>query len=350
MVMRSVVWSRVGRLVPCAALALLTLASSEPAQARYRHYFYRQHGVHHQRARPARYAAEVAGVGSNFAAMVVDANSGKTLYAVNEDAPRHPASITKVMTLFLLFEELDKGSMRLDTPLTVSSHAAAQSPTKLGLRPGATITVENAIKAIVTKSANDMAVAVAENIAGDEGTFAQAMTRKARSLGMNHTDYVNASGLPDNRQITTARDLTILGRAIRERFPRYYRYFSTTSFTYAGSYMPNHNHLLGPRRRHGRDQDRIYQRLRVQPADLGQPGRPAYRVGGARRPHGREPRSRDADAHRGPYRGGFGDAEHPHRRRDADRGTRRGAEPYGEPASGRPSAAPPSGRPRPRGR
>ncbi len=182
---------------------------------------------------------------TNFAAMVVDANSGRTLYAVNEDAPRHPASITKVMTLYLLFEELENGRMRLDSPLTVSSHAAAQSPTKLGLRPGSTISVENAIKAIVTKSANDMAVTVAENIAGDEPTFAEAMTQKAHALGMSHTFYHNASGLPDMRQITTARDLTILGRSIRERFPRYYHYFSTPSFTYAGSFMPNHNHLLG---------------------------------------------------------------------------------------------------------
>ena len=248
MVMRSVLGSRVGRLVPCAAMALLVLTSSDPAQARYRRFFYVHHAAYHQRvhvAHAARSGGASAAEPGNFAAMVVDANSGRTLYAVNEDAPRHPASITKVMTLYLLFEELDKGAMRLDTPLTVSSHAAAQSPTKLGLRPGSTITVENAIKAIVTKSANDMAVAVAESIAGDEPTFAAAMTRKARALGMNHTDYVNASGLPDMRQITTARDLTILGRAIRERFPRYYRYFSTTSFTYAGSFMPNHNHLLG---------------------------------------------------------------------------------------------------------
>ena len=251
MVTRNVNWSNIGRLLPGAALVLMTLTAGTPAEARFRHWYYVRHtharwayaprAYHH--ARPAR-ASFTSNVGSNFAAMVVDANSGRTLYAVNEDAPRHPASITKVMTLYLLFEELEKGRLRLDSPLSVSAHAAAQAPTKLGLRAGSTITVENAIKAIVTKSANDMAVTVAENLAGDEGTFAEAMTQKAHALGMTHTFYHNASGLPDMRQLTTARDLTILGRAIRERFPRFYHYFSTPSFTYAGSYMVNHNHLM----------------------------------------------------------------------------------------------------------
>ncbi len=247
MVTRNVNWLNVGRFVPCAALTLIALVSADPAQARHRHRFFPRfshsyRGFHTPHVGRTSFARSV---GANFAAMVVDANSGRTLYAVNEDAPRHPASITKVMTLFLLFEELEKGRMRLDTPLTVSTHAAEQAPTKLGLRPGSSITVENAIKAIVTKSANDMAVAVAENIAGDEPTFADAMTQRAHALGMSHTFYHNASGLPDMRQLTTARDLTILGRAIRERFPRYYHFFSTPSFTYAGSFMPNHNRLLG---------------------------------------------------------------------------------------------------------
>ncbi len=250
MVMRNVKVLSLGRFVSCAALSLLAVGStSGPVQARWHHYHRRAHVVaryHH--AAPATHAARInigSYVGTNYAAMVVDANTGRTLYAVNEDAPRHPASLTKVMTLYLLFEELEKGRLRLDSPLTVSAHAAAQAPTKLGLRPGSVITVENAIKAIVTKSANDMAVTVAENIAGSEPSFAEAMTAKARQLGMTHTFYHNASGLPDMRQITTARDLTILGRAIRERFPRYYHYFSTPSFTYAGMTMVNHNHLLG---------------------------------------------------------------------------------------------------------
>jgi D-alanyl-D-alanine carboxypeptidase len=180
-----------------------------------------------------------------FAAIVVDAKTGKTLYAKNEDALRHPASITKVMTLYLLFEQLDKGRYRLDSPLKISAHAAAQAPTKLGLEPGETITVDDAIKALVTKSANDIACAIAENVAGSEESFAEMMTRKARALGMSRTVFTNASGLPDAEQVTTARDLAILARAVQDRFPRYYPYFSTHSFRYGGAVIRNHNKLLG---------------------------------------------------------------------------------------------------------
>ena len=180
-----------------------------------------------------------------FAAMVVDGGTGRTLFADHENDLRHPASITKVMTLYLLFEKLRSGEMHLGDRIGVSRHAASMSPTNLGLRPGSTSAGEDAIKAIVTKSANDMAVAVAEAIGGDERSFADLMTNKAHALGMSRTQYVNASGLPDARQLTTARDLTVLGRAIHENFPTYYRFFSTPSFTYAGQVMPNHNHLLG---------------------------------------------------------------------------------------------------------
>jgi D-alanyl-D-alanine carboxypeptidase len=180
-----------------------------------------------------------------FASIVVDGNSGAVLHAANADALRHPASLTKIMTLYLLFERLDAGRIRLDAPLNISEHAAEQAPTKLGLKPGHTIAVEDAIKAVVTKSANDAAVAIAENLAGGEEEFAKAMTQKARALGMNRTIYVNASGLPDDGQVTTARDQALLGRAIQERFPRYYRYFSTEEFVYHGNAMRNHNHLLG---------------------------------------------------------------------------------------------------------
>ncbi len=220
-------------------LTLAMMAMTGEAQAR------RHHG--HARAHMANHGARhhVSLVDSpKFSAMVVDANSGRTLYAVAENELRHPASITKVMTLYLLFEKLQSGEMSLDTRIDVSRHAAAQAPTKLGLRAGSTIRVEDAIKSIVTKSANDMAVAVAESIGGDEPSFASLMTRKAHALGMSRTVYVNASGLPDDRQLTTARDLTLLGRAIKENFPTYYRFFSTPSFTYAGSYMANHNHLM----------------------------------------------------------------------------------------------------------
>ena len=149
------------------------------------------------------------------------------------------------MTLYLLFERLDAGKMKLDTEMPVSEHASEQAPTKLGLRPGQTIRVEDAIKGLVTRSANDAAVVIAEAIAGDEDDFAKLMTRKARALGMTRTVYRNASGLPDDDQVTTARDQSTLGRAIQDRFPRYYRYFSTEAFNYHGQSIRNHNHLLG---------------------------------------------------------------------------------------------------------
>ncbi len=194
---------------------------------------------HHARAHHAEAYAPPS------AAIVVDGNSGGELYASNADAQRHPASLTKIMTLYLLFERLEAGRIRLDTPLKVSEHASDQAPTKLGLKPGQTIAVEDAIKAVVTKSANDAAVAIAENLGGDEESFARLMTQKARALGMARTTYVNASGLPNDDQLTTARDQALLGRVIQERFPRYYRYFSTEAFVYHGSAMRNHNHLLG---------------------------------------------------------------------------------------------------------
>jgi D-alanyl-D-alanine carboxypeptidase len=180
-----------------------------------------------------------------FSSIIVDGNSGATLSSTSPDASRHPASLTKIMTLYLLFERLDAGRMKLDTEMAVSEHASEQAPTKLGLRPGQTIRVEDAIKGLVTRSANDAAVVIAEAIAGNEDDFAKQMTRKAHMLGMSKTVYRNASGLPDDEQVTTARDQSTLGRAIQDRFPRYYRYFSTASFTFRGHSIANHNHLLG---------------------------------------------------------------------------------------------------------
>jgi D-alanyl-D-alanine carboxypeptidase len=177
--------------------------------------------------------------------MVVDVKTGRTLHAVNEDALRHPASITKVMTLYMLFEQMERGRFRMDTPLRVSAYAAARPPSKIGVEAGETIDVEDAIRALITKSANDVAVVVAENLAGDEDTFAEQMTRRARSLGMTRTVFRNASGLPDPQQVTTARDLTILARAIQERFPRYFHLFQTRHFEWAGRNHRNHNKLLG---------------------------------------------------------------------------------------------------------
>ena len=180
-----------------------------------------------------------------YADIVVDANSGAVLHATNPDARRHPASLTKIMTLYLLFEQLEAGKLKLDSSLKVSAEAAGQAPTKLGLKPGSTLAVDDAIKGMVTRSANDAAVVVAEAIAGNEADFAKLMTRKAQALGMKGTVYKNASGLPDDNQVTTARDQSMLGRAIQERFPRYYKYFSIRSFTFRGQSIANHNHLLG---------------------------------------------------------------------------------------------------------
>ncbi len=180
-----------------------------------------------------------------YAGIVVDAKTGKTLYQSAADAPRYPASVTKVMTLYILFEELEAGRLKLNSRLTVSKHAAAAVPTKLGLKAGSTIRVEDAIKALVTLSANDMARTIAEAISGTESQFAQRMTKTARALGMSRTTYKNASGLPDRGQVTTVRDQARLGIAIYEHFPDYYEFFQTRVFKYNGRRYGNHNQLLG---------------------------------------------------------------------------------------------------------
>jgi len=197
------------------------------------------------RRRHKRHHAAVSSYSPAFSSIIVDANSGGTLQATSADSLRHPASLTKIMTLYLLFERLESGKLKLDSPMDVSVHASQQAPTKLGLRPGQTIRVEDAIKGLVTRSANDAAVVIAETIGGDEDDFAKAMTRKARALGMSKTTYKNASGLPDDDQVTTARDQATLGRAIQDRFPKYYRYFATEAFNYKGHSIRNHNKLLG---------------------------------------------------------------------------------------------------------
>jgi D-alanyl-D-alanine carboxypeptidase len=217
-----------------ATITTAVIFTNDTADARrHRH---RQHARHHE-SRPS--------YSPSFASIIVDGNSGAVLTANNPDASRHPASLTKIMTLYLLFERLDAGKIKLDTEMDVSEHASEQAPTKLGLRPGQTIKVEDAIKGLVTRSANDAAVVIAEAIAGDEDDFAGLMTRKARALGMTRTVYRNASGLPNDAQVTTARDQSTLGRAIQDRFPRYYRYFSTSAFNYHGRSIRNHNKLLG---------------------------------------------------------------------------------------------------------
>jgi D-alanyl-D-alanine carboxypeptidase len=180
-----------------------------------------------------------------YAAIVIDDKTGKVLHEASADEPRHPASLTKIMTLYLLFEQLESGKLKSDTPLPISAFAASQRPTKLGLKADQTLKVDDAIRGLVTKSANDAAVVVAEALGGSEEEFAKLMTAKAKTLGMAGTVYVNASGLPAEEQITTARDQALLGRAIQHRFPGYYRYFATPSFHYRGKEMRNHNGLLG---------------------------------------------------------------------------------------------------------
>jgi len=229
------------RLARVGVFGLLTVTTAvifttDAAEAR-RH---RRHYAHHRVQRDVSESSS-----PKFASIIVDGNSGTVLQSNSPDGIRHPASLTKIMTLYLLFERLESGKMKLDTEMPVSQHAADQDPTKLNLRAGQTIRVEDAIKGLVTRSANDAAVVIAEAIAGDEDDFATMMTRKARSLGMSKTVYRNANGLPNDEQVTTARDQATLGRAIQERFPRYYRYFATSTFNWRGQSIRNHNHLLG---------------------------------------------------------------------------------------------------------
>lgn len=230
--------SRLARVGIFGLLAVTTavIFTTDVAEARR----YRRHYAHHRVQRDASESYS-----PQFASIIIDGNSGAVLQATSPDGLRHPASLTKIMTLYLLFERLESGKMKLDTEMPVSQHAADQDPTKLNLRAGQTIRVEDAIKGLVTRSANDAAVVIAEAIAGDEDDFAAMMTRKARALGMSKTVYRNANGLPNDEQVTTARDQATLGRAIQERFPRYYRYFSTTTFNWHGESIRNHNHLLG---------------------------------------------------------------------------------------------------------
>ena len=186
-----------------------------------------------------------AAANSKYAAIVVDANTGKTLFASSADAPRYPASLTKMMTLYLVFEALESGKISKNTKVPFSKNAAAEPPTKLGVRAGGSVTVETVILSLVTKSANDASTAIGELLAGSEAAFARQMTTKARQLGMTATIFRNANGLPNGAQHTTARDMATLGIALREHYPQYYDYFSTRSFTYNKRRMGNHNRLLG---------------------------------------------------------------------------------------------------------
>lgn len=184
-------------------------------------------------------------VPSKYSAIVVDTATGKVLYEVSPDTHRYPASLTKMMTLYVMFEELERGRFKLSTPLRVSALAQRQSPTKLGLRAGETISVEDAIKGLITRSANDAAAVIAENVAGSVPSFADRMTRTARAIGMTNTRFRNANGLPDPGQFTSARDMMKLGVALQVRFPQYYPLFSIRSYNFRGRTIGSHNNLLG---------------------------------------------------------------------------------------------------------
>jgi D-alanyl-D-alanine carboxypeptidase len=180
-----------------------------------------------------------------YAAIVIDGNTGKVLHAENAYERRHPASLTKKMTLYMVFEALRSGKITLNTRFPVSFFAAKQAPSKLGLKVGDSISVEAIIKALVTKSANDAAVVIAEGLSGSLAKFVQTMNKKAKQLGMNSTQFYNSTGLPDRRQVTTAMDMATLAQALYDDFPEYYHYFRTKSFDYLGVSHRNHNRMLG---------------------------------------------------------------------------------------------------------
>ncbi|WP_296744395.1 D-alanyl-D-alanine carboxypeptidase family protein [Mesorhizobium sp.] len=203
-------------------------------------------------AAPPESVLNVPAPAQRYAAIVIDASTGKTLFEVNSTAQRYPASLTKMMTLYMLFEAMQSGRVTKETQIPVSEHAASQPPTKLRFRRGETIDVDSAIRAMVVKSANDVAVAVGEYLGGgSEDQFAAMMTAKARQLGMTGTSFRNACGLPDDGQVTTARDMAVLGLALERRFPQHFHYFSESDFMFRGRLVRGHNDMLG--RVHGVD-------------------------------------------------------------------------------------------------
>lgn len=179
-----------------------------------------------------------------YAAFLADADTGEILYSRQADMERFPASITKVMTLYIVFERLAAGTIKLDDRVVMSRYAASQAPSKLGLRAGQSLSVDQAIRSLATKSANDVAVALAEHVSGTEGAFAELMTTRAKELGMKNTRFVNAHGLPNSRQITTARDIYLLSQATIRDFPQYYAYYQQREFVFGKKVLRNHNHLL----------------------------------------------------------------------------------------------------------
>jgi len=248
---------RVGRLpsplvaIGMTMMALLWLVAATPVDAQTRTTVARGNTattVQKATPRKARRTATPAIVNPTYprdAMLVIDAESGQELEAASADEQRHPASLTKIMTLYLAFEALDSGKLKLGDRMPVSVHAMSMSPSKLGVHAGTNLAVRDAIMGLITRSANDAAVVIAEQLAGDETTFAQTMTQKARQLGMTNTTFRNASGLPDPAQVTTARDLATLAKAMLRDFPHYYPLFSVQEYVFGGRPLRNHNQMLG---------------------------------------------------------------------------------------------------------
>src|SRR4051812_35339026 len=235
-------------LTALIALGLLLAGFSAPAMAaRHRHHHAGAlpglRGIGHGRGRIRMPASPTDP--AKDAALIVDGATGKLIYGRKETAERHPASLTKMMTLYLLFDALKAGKVTMQTQMPVSYHASIQKPTKLALRPGQTIDVDTAIRAIVIRSANDVAVVIAEALGGTESHFAEMMTARARQIGMRETNYHNASGLPDPLQISTASDLAVLGRHLAYDYPQYFPYFGLAGFNYRGVWYPTHDNLIG---------------------------------------------------------------------------------------------------------
>ncbi len=181
---------------------------------------------------------------ASTSSIMLNADNGKVMYEQNADEARYPASLTKLMTLYITFNALENGHLKLTDRLKVSKTAAGRSPSKLGVKAGSTITVKDAIMAVIVKSANDCATVLAEHFAKTEADFAVLMTKTAKKLGMNHTTFKNASGLPHSKQKSTARDMSKLAMAVYHHFPQYYKWFSMQSFRYQGKTITGHNHLL----------------------------------------------------------------------------------------------------------
>ena len=223
------------------ALGVLALALvGFPADGFAKSSKHKTHKTHHKK----RHARAGVDRSAAYSDIVINAETGEILHETDSDDLRHPASLTKMMTLYLTFRALETGRIGLNQYLPVSQNAAEQSPSKLGLRAGQRIRVEDAILGVVTESANDAAMALGEWLGGNEPKFADMMTRQAHALGMSHTNFQNPNGLPDPEQVTTARDMAILGQSLLYHFPKYYGYFSRSSFTYAGIRHENHNHLM----------------------------------------------------------------------------------------------------------